>query len=63
MIRLAGLRGEARVEVVDNKGELIATADTRQYQFAFKGGSGGVYLVTVRGDDGVIARKITIPGL
>lgn len=63
MIRLGGLRGEARVEVVDNKGELIATADTRQHQFAFKGRAGGVYLVTVRGDDGATARKIIIPGL
>lgn len=61
MIRLGGLREEARVEVTDTKGELIATANTRQHQFAFKGESGGVYLVTVRGGDGTAAQKIIIP--
>jgi poly(3-hydroxybutyrate) depolymerase len=61
MIRLGGLREEAQVEVADTRGELIAKAKTLRHQFAFKGGAGGVYLVTVRGGGRVAARKIIIP--
>jgi poly(3-hydroxybutyrate) depolymerase len=61
MIRLGGLREEAKVEVTDTQGKLIATANTRQRQFAFKGESGAVYMVTVRGSGGTASQKIIIP--
>ncbi|MEO6097815.1 MAG: alpha/beta fold hydrolase [Fibrobacteria bacterium] len=61
IIRLAGLREEVKVEVTDTKGQLIATANTRQHQFAFKGESGAVYMVTVRGGGSTAAQKIIIP--
>jgi poly(3-hydroxybutyrate) depolymerase len=60
-ILLDGLREEAQVEVTDTKGGLLAKATTRAHGFAFQGGSGGVYLVTVRGGGVSIARKIFIP--
>lgn len=61
MVRLGGLREEARVEVTDTRGEVIATATTRERRFAFKGEPGGVYLVTVRGGGRTAAQKIIIP--
>lgn len=61
MIRLGGLREEAEVVVTDARGELIATAKTRQRQFAFKGKSGGVYVVKARGSGSMAAKKIIIP--
>ncbi|MEO6098232.1 MAG: PHB depolymerase family esterase [Fibrobacteria bacterium] len=61
MIRLGGLREEAKVEVTDTKGKRISTATTRQHQFAFTGESRGVYLVKVRGAGIRAAQKIMIP--
>jgi poly(3-hydroxybutyrate) depolymerase len=61
LIRLGGLKEEVHVEVTDTKGERVATATTRQHQIAFQGKSGGVYLVTVRGEGGTAAQKITLP--
>ncbi|MEO6096603.1 MAG: alpha/beta hydrolase-fold protein [Fibrobacteria bacterium] len=61
MIRLGGLKEEAEVEVTDTKGKLIVTANTRQHQFAFKGETGAVYMVTLRGSGGTAAQKIIIP--
>jgi poly(3-hydroxybutyrate) depolymerase len=60
-VRVGGLWEEARVEVTDTRGGLIATGKTRQHQFAFRGEAGGVYLVTVRAGDRASGRKIIIP--
>jgi hypothetical protein len=61
MVRLGGIREEARVEVADTRGELIVTGETRQHLFAFKGAPRGLYMVTVREAGRAVRQKIIIP--
>ena len=61
MIRLRGLKDEARVEVTNTKGEVVATARTRLHQIAFQGKSGSVYLVTAYSGSSTAARMIIAP--
>ncbi len=61
IVRLNGIGDDARVQVTDTKGRLVATAATTQNQFAFTNIPSGLYVVTVKGSDKSVSRKILVP--
>jgi poly(3-hydroxybutyrate) depolymerase len=61
LIRLEGLGQETLVRVTDTRGKVVATATGAQSRFAFKGETGGVYVVSVNAKTGSFARKIAVP--
>ncbi|MEO7424103.1 MAG: PHB depolymerase family esterase [Fibrobacteria bacterium] len=61
MLRLGGIGEEARVRITDTKGRLIANSAASRREFDLQGQPGGIYLVSVTGSAGSLARKFLIP--
>jgi poly(3-hydroxybutyrate) depolymerase len=60
MIRLAGLREDARIRVTDTRGRVVASAVAAR-EVALPGQSHGVYVVTVGDRGNSVARKVLVP--
>jgi hypothetical protein len=61
MLRLGGIGEESRVRITDTKGRLIANSAANRREFDMQGEPSGIYVVTVSGSAGSVARKFIIP--